>query len=295
MSSASMPPHGFATVRGRGYRPDQVEAYLEALSEDRDAAWERAARLTVLAKDMGAEAALLREAVEQLPPQTYETLGERARQLYQFVLDEADHLRERARKEAEEEIERGKADGERVLQEAREAADAVRAEADERARQWLLAVQIEADGIRVAARRAVKSGRMEALAELREARRRTDGMLAEQSREHAARWSRAEREEAERMAALDAGHAGRASRAEAALAEAERALADAEEYARRSPEEARARADEIIAEARAQEERIAGETEQVLREHGELWDDMQAHMDSVRDSLISLTGRVVLE
>ncbi|WP_143664194.1 DivIVA domain-containing protein, partial [Streptomyces murinus] len=39
-----MPPDGFATGRGRGYRPAQVDAYLEALSADRDAAWERAAR-----------------------------------------------------------------------------------------------------------------------------------------------------------------------------------------------------------------------------------------------------------
>ncbi|GAA3119146.1 hypothetical protein GCM10017687_35930 [Streptomyces echinatus] len=73
------------------------------------------------------------------------------------------------------------------------------------------------------------------------------------------------------------------------------ALADAEEFARNAPDEARARAADIIAEARAREELIAQETEQVLREHGDTWDDVQAHMDSVRDSLISLTGRVTME
>lgn len=54
MSGASASPHGFATVRGRerGYRPEQVEACAAALSEERDAAWERAARLTVLAREM---------------------------------------------------------------------------------------------------------------------------------------------------------------------------------------------------------------------------------------------------
>ncbi|MBK3647358.1 cellulose-binding protein, partial [Streptomyces sp. MBT33] len=55
-------------------------------------------------------------------------------------------------------------------------------------------------------------------------------------------------------------------------------------------EEARARAAEILAEARLQEERIARETERVLREHGERWDDVQAQMDFVRSSLTALTG-----
>ncbi|MDV9178590.1 cellulose-binding protein, partial [Streptomyces sp. W16] len=78
MSSASVSPRGFVAVRGRGYRPGQVDAYAEALSRHRDAAWERAARLTVLARDMEAEADRLRETVAGLAPQTYETLGERA-------------------------------------------------------------------------------------------------------------------------------------------------------------------------------------------------------------------------
>ncbi|MER5489486.1 cellulose-binding protein, partial [Streptomyces sp. NPDC002812] len=45
--SASAARHGFVVVRGRGYRPDQVNACADALFEERDAAWERAARLTV--------------------------------------------------------------------------------------------------------------------------------------------------------------------------------------------------------------------------------------------------------
>ncbi|MEU0334210.1 cellulose-binding protein [Streptomyces sp. NPDC006193] len=294
MSSASMSPHGFVTVR-RGYRPAQVNAYLEALSEDRDAAWERAARLTVLAREMEAEAVRSREAVARLEPQTYETLGEGARSLFQLALEEAAAVGERARQEALDRLAQAEAYAERVRREAREAADALRAEADERARQLLLAARAEADGIRVGARREVKERRGEALAALRDVRQRTAGVLDEQAREHAGRWAEAEREEAERIAALDARHAERASRAEAGLCDAERALGEAGEYARRCEEEARARADEIVAGARAQEERIARETERVLREHGETWDDVQAHMDSVRDRLISLTGRAALE
>ncbi|WP_435847023.1 hypothetical protein [Streptomyces eurythermus] len=43
------------------------------------------------------------------------------------------------------------------------------------------------------------------------------------------------------------------------------------------------------------EERIAQETERVLREHGDTWDAVQAHMDCARENLMTLTGRVVTE
>lgn len=290
-----MTPHGFPTVRGRAYRPDQVDAFMEALSLDRDAAWERAARLTVLAKDMGAEAARLREAVAQLAPQTYETLGEQAQRLYQLALQEEADVRDRARRAAHEQVAQAEAEALGLCQETQEAADALRADADERARQCLLAARAQADDLRVGARLEVKEARGEALAALREVRQRTTGMLAEQSREHAERWEAAEREDAERAAALEADDAERITRAEAALSEAERALGEAEEFARRCQEEACARAADVVAEAYAREERIALDTERVLREHSETWDDVQAHMDYVRSSLISLTGRATLE
>ncbi|WP_433450863.1 cellulose-binding protein [Streptomyces sp. CA-142005] len=295
MSSASVSPHGFVTVRGRGYRPEQVDACLEKLSCDRDAAWERAARLTVLAKDMEAEAARMREAVVRLAPHAYESLGEGARRVFQLAQEEAAGLCARTRRAADQFLAHAQAHAECVRRQAQEAADALRAEADERARRLLLAARAEADDIRVGARREVKEGRSEALSALREVRRCATGMLAEQSREHAERWAEAEREAAERIAALDARHAERVSRAEAALSDAERALGEAEEYARRSQEEAHARAAEIIADARVREERIALETEQVLREHGETWDIVREHMDHVRSSLISLTGRATLD
>ncbi|MDO0927345.1 cellulose-binding protein [Streptomyces sp. TG1A-8] len=295
MSSASMTPHGFVTVRGRGYRPDQVDAYVAALSDDRDAAWERAARLTVLAKDMRAEAARLGEVVAGLPPQTYEALGEGARQLFQFVLDEAADVRDRARRAAQEEAVRAGEYAESAHRAAREAADALRAEAEEYARQRLDAARAEAEDLRKDARRDVRAWRGEALAALREARQRTAGLPAEQAGRHAGRWAAAGREEAARAAAFDAWQAERVAGAEAALSEAKRALGQAEEAAHRCQEEARARAAGIVAEARARAEHIARETERLLREHGEAWDDVQAQMDSARSRLISLTGRTAWE
>ncbi|GGJ23968.1 cellulose-binding protein [Streptomyces brasiliensis] len=295
MSSASKSPHGFVTVRGRGYRPEHVDARATALCQARDAAWERAARLTVLAKDMEAEVERLRGTVARLAPQTYETLGERARCIFQLGVEEAAAVREYARREAQEQAAEAEARALGVRRTAQEEADALRADAEERARQRLLAARAEADDVRIGARREVKESRSEALAALREMRQRTSGMLAEHAREHAERWGVVEREEDERLAAFEARHAEAVVRAEAAVAEAKRVLAESEESAWRRQEEARARAAEILAEARLREDRIARETEQVLRDHGETWDDVQAQMDHVRSSLTTLAGQAALE
>ncbi|MCF3135359.1 cellulose-binding protein [Streptomyces olivochromogenes] len=288
-------PHGFETVRGRGYRPEQVDAYAEALARDRDAAWERAARLTVLAKDMEAEVEQLRETVAQLAPQTYETLGERAQRLFQLVVEEATLVRESVRRATQEEVAQAEARALSVRQAAQEYADALCAEAEERSRQRLLAAGAEADDLRIGARREVKEGRAEALAALREVRDRTSAMLGELAKEHAERWAEAKREVVGRAEAFDAEQAERLARAEAELAEAKRSVEQAEEWSRRCQHAARARAGEILTEARMQEGRIASDTQRVLREHGEQWDEVRAHMDHVRKSLTALTGRAPAE
>ncbi|MFG2574412.1 cellulose-binding protein [Streptomyces sp. NPDC048481] len=291
MSSASVSPPGFVTVRGRGYRPDQVDACTAALCADRDAAWERAARLTVLARDMEAEAEQLRTVVTGLAPQTYDALGERARRVLQLAVEEAADVRENARRAALEDVAHAETCALDVGRAARERADAVRADAEDSARQRLLAARAEADEVRIGARREVKEYRAQALAGLREVRGRTAAVLAGQEEEQAERWAAAEREVAERAAALDARYAEAVAVAEAALSAAELAFAEAEEAARRGQDEAHARAAEILVEARAREERTERETERVLREHGARGEDVQAHMDHVRNSLSALTGR----
>ncbi|WP_328782214.1 cellulose-binding protein [Streptomyces canus] len=295
MSSAPVSPQGFVAVRGRGYRPEEVDAYAAALSQDRDAAWERAARLTVLAREMEAELVLLREVVAGLAPQAYEALGEGARRLFEMVQEEAADVRERARQEAQRLADEAQAHADGVRDAAQAHADTVLGEADERARQRLLVARAEADEIRVAARREVKAGRGEELAALRDVRQRTIGMLAEQAEEHAERWAEVERAEERRAAEADARGAERVARAEAALSAAKREFAEAEASAGPLEEDARARAAEILAEALVQEERIAGETERLLRKHAEHRDEVQAQMDHVRSSLTALTGTAATE
>jgi hypothetical protein len=294
MSSTSGSPHGFVPVR-RGYRPDQVAAYVAALAQDRDAAWERAARLTVLAKEMEGDLVRLRETVAQLGPQTYEALGDRARQLFDMAQEQAATLGEETRQETQALVDAAEDAARQLRETAQASADAVRVEAEERIRTRLLAARAEADDVRIAARREVKEGRGEALAALREVRQRTETLLAEQEREHAERLKGEERAAAVRAAAVEASEAERVARAEASLSEAKRALAETEEATRQFQRDAQARAAELIADARLKEERIARETERVLREHGEQWDSVQAQMDHVRNSLAMLMGRAAAE
>ncbi|WP_106975089.1 cellulose-binding protein [Streptomyces katrae] len=292
-----MSPHGpgFATVRGRGYRIEEVDRYLARLSGSRDEAWERVARLTVLAKRMEAEAGRLREAVAELAPQTYDELSERARRILLLVEEEADAVRRDARADAVDATGAAEAYADRVAELARQDAEAVREQTEVRARQGLLRAEREADAVRAEARDDAAQWRSQAQAALAEMRRRSDALLADREQEHVERWDAAERELAAREADLEARHAELERYAEGRLAEARRGYAEAEESARHGQEDAEARAAELLAEARVWEERTGRETDRILREHAEAQDEMRAHMNHVRSSLAALTGRAPAE
>ncbi|WP_327253097.1 DivIVA domain-containing protein [Streptomyces sp. NBC_01244] len=285
----------FTTVRGRGYRAEEVDRYLARLSGSRDEAWERVARLTVLAKQMEAEAERLRVEVSGLAPQTYEELGERARRILLLAEEESETLRGDARADALAAAGAAEAHAERVTELARGDAQAVRDQTEVRARQGLLRAGREADDARTEARDDAAAWRAEAQAVLADTARRADALLAEREQEHAERWDAAERELAAREAELESRHAELERYAESRLSEAKRAFAQAQETARHGQEDAEAKAAELIAEARVREERVGRETERILREHGESQDEMRAHMNHVRSSLAALTGRAPAE
>ncbi|GAA1349161.1 hypothetical protein GCM10009612_01480 [Streptomyces beijiangensis] len=290
-----MPPPGFAVVRGRGYRSGQVDRFVAALSLDRDEAWERAARLTVLAKEMEGEASALRERVAGLAPQTYATLGERAQALLALSSDEADEVRTGAQEAAQAVQTAAEQVARRLADAARADADAVRTEADARAQELLDDAQSTADDLRIGSHRDVKEWRGEALTALKDTRVRTSAFLAEQEKEQAERWDAAERDLADRERACEAREAELAAYAERRLAEAGRALAEAEETARHGQEDAEARGAELLADGRIREERAARETDRILREHEDAREELRAHMAHVRSSLATLTGRAPAE
>ncbi|MFF5565876.1 cellulose-binding protein [Streptomyces sp. NPDC012829] len=295
MGAAPLSAHGFVSVRGRGYRPEQVEQEFTALSQDRDDAWERVARLTVLAKEMEAESARLAEQVAALEPQTYETLGGRAQQILALATAEDESLRTEVREEAQAVVDAAQASARQLHELAREQAEAVRAEADAYAEQVVRAARDTADEERVAARREVKERRSEALDALKEVRRRTQRVIDDMEHKQAERLARTEREFAERGAEMTVEHDELSAYAQVRLVEAQRLFSEAGERARHRQEDAQDTAAELMAQARVRAERVMRDTERVVREQEEAREEMRAHMAHVRSSLAALTGRAPAE
>ncbi|MFE3523581.1 cellulose-binding protein [Streptomyces sp. NPDC059161] len=289
MSAASMPP--FGAGRGRGYRPEQVDRVLAGLGRERDAARERAEQLGALAGELEAGLAGLRERVTGLAPQTYEDLGGQAGALFALVVEEAEEVRAAAVEDSAAAARAAEEAGRAAKDAARAHAEAVLADAEAYARQVLHTARAEADELRRAAGADAEEQRAQAAAELDGTRRRCEAVLAGQEREQAETLEAAERELASFEAELTNRHDELLGVAEHRLDEARRAYAETEENARHGQEDAEARGAELLARARVDEERIARETERVLREHAEASDEARAHLAHVRASLAALTGR----
>ncbi|GAB7033049.1 cellulose-binding protein [Streptomyces sp. NPDC021749] len=289
--SASVSPHGFEIVRGRGYRPEDVDRRFEGLSIDRDSCWERAARLTVLHNEMEAELAELRLYLAKLPPQTYESLGSEARLILTTAESEAARLRTEAEEAAEQERDAADTHAKRVRESADKAASALRDDADERARRTEELARDTATKLVAAASREAAQLRAEATEKLADVVRRTDQLLGDQEKRQAEEWDAAGREFAERAAAMDRLVAELDERGEALITEERRRYARAEEAARHHQEAAEDQAAELLAQARVAAERIERTTERLLREHDEEREELRSHMAHVRNSLAALTGK----
>ncbi|MFC4494236.1 cellulose-binding protein [Streptomyces ovatisporus] len=284
-------PHAFAVVRGRGYRPEQVDRMVAGLIEESRQDWEHVAELTDRAEELRLEAARLWDAVASRPPQEYEALGERAGQLLSLAEAESTRLREA-----------GQADARRTLLEAeslsvarREAAQReaqrVRTDAAAAAARTVEAAKSEGVTLFAEARAAAEEARTSAEENLREVSRRCAEAMAGQERAQAEAQEEAERRLAAREGDVEAYVEGLSARGEQLLREARAERAEAEEAARLRQGEAVARGEELLAAARVREEAVEQETAEVLREHAERAEQLRQHMARVRSTLASLTGR----
>ncbi|MFF0336748.1 cellulose-binding protein [Streptomyces fimicarius] len=279
-------------VRGRGYRPEQVDRAVAARTAERDSALAKVSRLTALAEELAGEAARLAETAAALPEPDYAELGERAQRILGLAREQAAALRADAETAGQELADTADAEARAAGEAAREAADAVRAAAVAAAEERVAGAVREAEGILAAAREEAERVRGAAEAAMAQTRSRTASVLAHQDQEHTERQQAAEADIAAAEAESEARHTALTERAEALLAEAGRDLAAVQEAARHGQEDAEARAAEILSEARVREERVVRETERILREHEEGREEVQAHMAHVRSSLAALTGRV---
>ncbi|WDG30791.1 cellulose-binding protein [Streptomyces sp. CA-278952] len=292
MSAGPGSAYDVVGVRGRGYRPEQVDRVAAALVAERDGALAELTRLTGRVEELLAESARLAEAVATLPVQDYAELGERAQRILALAESEAEALDADAVAAGQALRDAAEAAGRVAGDAAREAAGGVRAAADRAAEERVAGAVREAEGLLAAARQDAEEVRAAAASVMAATRDRTASVLAHQEQEHAERLKAAEAEMAAAEAASEARFAGLTERAEALLAEAGRDLAATQEVARHGQEDAEARAAELLAEARVREERVVRETERILREHEEGREEAQAHMAHVRSSLAALTGRV---
>lgn len=282
---------GFVTVRGRGYRLDQVDRYVEALARERDEAWQRAARLTRVVEELAAEAVSLRQFAEALGPPTYEPLGPRAQEVLDLAEKEAAAVLSTAREEARTACEAAEAEARRVRELAAVQAGQTCEEADSRARRTILSARATAEELRDAARVEAAAERGEAMAVLEATRCRAAGMLKELDRMRVSRRYEAERELSAREAESAERYGGLTARAQARLSEALCTFAEAEESARRGQEEAQALAARLMEEAGVRAARVSRETDRVLREHVQRAEEIHAHLDHIREGLASLTER----
>ncbi|NED00955.1 cellulose-binding protein, partial [Streptomyces sp. SID6648] len=92
MSAGPVSAFDVVGVRGKGYRPEQVDRAMAALTAERDGALAEIARLTRLGEELHAEAARLAETVAALPVQDYAELGERAQRILALAESEAEAL-----------------------------------------------------------------------------------------------------------------------------------------------------------------------------------------------------------
>lgn len=289
--SASVSPHGFETVRGRGYRPQDVDRRFEGLSIDRDSCWERAARLTVLGNEMEAELAALRAYVAQLPPQTYESLGSEAQSILTTAESEAARLRAEAEQAAKEEREAADIHGREVRDAADRAAYALRTESDELARRADERAQEESTRLVAAASKEAAELRTTAAEELAKTVRRTDRMRQDQEKQQAEAWDTAGRRIAELEAEMARLVAELDARGQTIVDDHRRLQAETEEAVRHQQEAAEDRGAGLLAQAKVEVERIERATERILREHEEERQEVRTHMTHVRNSLAALTGK----
>lgn len=284
---------GFEQVRGRGhgYRPDQVDRFLEELSEDRDAAWERAARLTILANEMDAECAALREQVASLPPANFETLGPGAEELLRLVEEEAAAVRERAEVEAQYARDAAETARRTLQDEARAAASARLAAAEDQAERMLDEACSRAAEVLGHARAEAEAQRGEADRTLDAMRQDVDRSTAEAAKERQGRLDALRHELAEREAGVDNRLADLLADAERRLDAAHKERAAAEEALRTQEQEADQQAASMLAQARLHEEHVRRDSERTLRAHEEHRDEIRAHLAHIRTTLATLTGR----
>jgi tetrahydromethanopterin S-methyltransferase subunit G len=290
--SDAIPSYGFTAAR-RGYAPEQVDRALAALTAQRDSAWQRLSQLGAHVRELETALEAARQAAAEAPEPDYTTLSEQAGDLMAIADNEARNIRDKAERFAEDTRDDTHQAGQALQQAAEEYATALGTEADQAARRTDEHCRAEAERLRAEADQDARTIRDTATAEaakLRvaaaEAGERAETKLAELRRDADERFA------AEEAAAQDAD-AKTSSAAEQRLKEAEQHREATIGEVKQLDTETQARADQLIDRARREAERINATSTEEQTAFAERLSTVQTHLDTIKGTLASLTGRAV--
>ncbi len=290
--SDAVPSYGFTTAR-RGYAPEQVEHSLSALTAQRDEAWQRLSVLGAHIRELELRLAEASKAASEAPDPDFATLSEQAAGLLAIAENEAKAVREKAERFAEDTRDTTYEAGQARGKAASEYAAATRAEAELAARRTEERTRAEAEKLRGEADRDARLLRDAATGEAAktrvaaaEAGERAEVKLAELRREADLRF-------AELEAAAASDEAKISTAAERRLREAEQHRETVLGQIKQTDTEAQAKADQLLDQARREAAGIDAQSAKAQSEFAERQETVQTHLDHIKGTLASLTGKAV--
>ncbi|MEY9945533.1 hypothetical protein [Kitasatospora sp. GAS1066B] len=290
--SDAIPSYGFTAAR-KGYAPEQVDRSLAALTAQRDHAWHRLSRLGAQIRELEAALAAAQQAAAEAPEPDYSTLSEQAGDLMAIADNETRQIREKAERFAVQSRDAVAEAGRTQHAEATAYATATRAEADEAARRTEVSTRAEAEKQRAAADRDARAIQDAATAEA--ARIRV--AAAEAGEQAEAELAERHRAADERFAAEEAAAAAADAKislvADSRLKEAEQRRETTLGVIKQIDTDAQAKADQLIEAARREAEQINARTAAERAEFEKRLETVQTHLDHIKGTLASLTGKAV--
>ncbi|MDH6112480.1 chemotaxis protein histidine kinase CheA [Kitasatospora sp. MAP12-15] len=290
--SDAVPSYGFTAAR-RGYAPEQVEHTLHALTAQRDEAWQRLSMLGAHIRALETQLAEVAQAAADAPDPDYALLSEQALALMAMAENEAQAIRDKAERFAEDTRDSVYDAGQELTKAAAEYAETTRTEADLAARRTEERTRAEAEKLRGEANREARALRDAATGEAAktrveaaEAGERAEVRLAEMRRE------------ADELFAVEESAA---AAADAEVAEAaERRLREAEQHRetvlgqiKQTDTDAQAKADQLLERARREAEQVNATLAGERVEFEKRQETVQTHLDHIKGTLASLTGKAV--
>ncbi|MFE0463466.1 hypothetical protein ACFW1A_29860 [Kitasatospora sp. NPDC058965] len=290
--SDAIPSYGFTSAR-RGYAPEQVDHALAALTAQRDEAWQRLSRLGAQVRDLEIALANAKQAAAEAPEPDYATLSEQAGDLMAIADNEARQIRDKAERFAEDTRDETYQAGQELQGKAAEYAATTRADADQAARRTDERTRAEAEKLRGEAdrdARAIRDGATAEAAAVRvraaEAGERAEAKLAELRRDADERFAADE-------AAAQAEDTKLSTVAERRLKEAEQHRETTLGLIKQIEVDAQAQADQQVERARREAERIGTASAEERAEFDKRLSTVQTHLDHIKGTLASLTGKAV--